>query len=66
MITKAQSGQLYQLKAHLQTGDVTFNHDNEDEPETDIVDLDMIPPGFEEDRKSQPFQERRLPKEPMS
>ena len=66
MITKAQSGQLYQLKAHLETaGDVAFNHDNEDEPETVIVALDMIPPGFEEDRKSQPFQERGLPKKPM-
>ena len=35
MIIRAQSGQLYQLKAHLETGDVAFNHDNEDEPETD-------------------------------
>ena len=66
MITRAQSGQLYQLKAHLETGDVAFNHDNEDEPETDIVDLDMIPPGFEEDRKLKPLQERRLPTQPMS
>ena len=66
MITRAQSGQLYPLKAHLETGYVAFNHDNEDEPETDIDDLDMIPPGFEEDRKLQPFQERVLPTQPMS
>ena len=66
MITKAQSGQLYQLKAHLETGYVVFNHDNEDEPETNIVDLDMIPPGFEEDRKLHPFQDRGLPTQPMS